>query len=191
MKQKIIAVDFDGTLCENKWPEIGEANEIMIMYLQGAKLSGCKLILWTCRCGKLLEDAVAWCKERDLEFDAVNENLPETLEWSKGSDSRKIFATRYIDDKAWSQFLEQPYDWISVEDFLPPKPIFDWVLVQARFGIDGSGDYGVPHIAEYRNNKWHFMDYDYGSAEEAIQVKVTHWMPLPQNPDGNGRGEHL
>ena len=186
---KIIAVDFDGTLCENKWPEIGKENSVLILYLQGAKQAGCKLILWTCRCGELLQNAVDWCAEKGLTFDAVNENLPENIEWAGGSDSRKIIATKYIDDKAWSQFLEQPNNWISVEDWLPPKPIFDWVLVQARFGVDGSGSYGVPHIAELRNGKWHFEDYEFGDAEEALAVKVTHWMPLPPNPDGDRRGE--
>ena len=54
MNSKIIAVDFDGTLCENKWPEIGEANEDMIYYLRKRQAEGDKLILWTCRVGDML-----------------------------------------------------------------------------------------------------------------------------------------
>lgn len=96
----VIAVDFDGTLCTNNWPEIGEPNELLITLLKGAKeTGGIKLILWTCRTGELLDNAVAWCKERGLEFDAVNENLPEDIEYF-GSDSRKVRADCYVDDKS-------------------------------------------------------------------------------------------
>lgn len=98
MNSKIIAVDFDGTLCENKWPEIGEPIYRTIDYLLKEKKAGAKLILWTCRVGEMLEKAVAWCAEHDLKFDAVNENLPEIIE-SFGSDTRKIFANEYLDDR--------------------------------------------------------------------------------------------
>lgn len=97
-KNKIIAVDFDGTLCENKWPEIGAANDELIEYLKKRQASGDKIILWTCRVGELLQQAVRFCYNRGLIFDAVNENLPETLEWMN-DDSRKIFANEYIDDR--------------------------------------------------------------------------------------------
>lgn len=61
------------------------------------------MILWTCRVGDMLQKAVEWCKERNLVFDAVNENLPEIIE-SFGSDTRKIFANEYIDDRnTWPQ----------------------------------------------------------------------------------------
>lgn len=95
---KIIAVDFDGTLCENKWPEIGTANEELIEYLRDRQKNGDKLILWTCRVDDMLRKAVEWCKEKELVFDAVNENLPEIVE-NFGSDTRKIFSNEYIDDR--------------------------------------------------------------------------------------------
>lgn len=98
MKNKIIAVDFDGTLCENKWPEIGAPNEELINYLKKRQENGDKLILWTCRIGEKLDAAVEWCQEQGLIFEAVNENHPDTLIWM-GSDSRKIFADEYIDDR--------------------------------------------------------------------------------------------
>lgn len=101
MENKIIAVDFDGTLCENKWPEIGEANKEMITYLKGRQSNGDKLILWTCRVDDILKNAVDWSAEQGLIFDAVNENLPEIVA-SFGTDTRKIFANEYIDDRnAW------------------------------------------------------------------------------------------
>lgn len=98
MDFKIIAVDFDGTLCENKWPEIGEPNKELIAYLKEQKKAGVKLILWTCRVGKILGNAVKWSAEQGLIFDAVNENLPEVIAFM-GGDTRKIFANEYIDDR--------------------------------------------------------------------------------------------
>lgn len=105
MDFNIIAVDFDGTLCENKWPEIGEPNKELIAYLKKRQTAGDKLVLWTCRVGKILDNAVAWSAEQGITFDAVNENLPEVLEWM-GGDSRKIFANEYIDDRNTSFQLD-------------------------------------------------------------------------------------
>lgn len=106
-RAKIIAVDFDGTLCENKWPEIGEPNLKLIRYLREEKSKGSRLILWTCRHGVEVDQALEWCYWLGLEFDAVNQNLPEIIE-AFGEDTRKIFANEYIDDKANTQF-ELPY----------------------------------------------------------------------------------
>ena len=77
---QIIAVDFDGTLCYSKWPELGEPNMPLIEYLRSWKDQGNKLILWTCRAGEALDKAVEWCREHHLGFDAVNDNLPEIVE---------------------------------------------------------------------------------------------------------------
>ena len=99
----IIAVDFDGTLCEDKWPEIGKAKRALILYLKEKQRNGTKLILWTCRTGDQLKKAVQWCLEHSLIFDAVNENIPEAVE-AYGGESRKIFAHEYIDDKALNPF---------------------------------------------------------------------------------------
>ena len=105
MDFNIIAVDFDGALCENKWPEIGEPNKELIAYLKKHQEAGDKLILWTCRVGEILKNAIDWSAEQGLIFDAVNENLPEVLEWM-GGDTRKIFANEYIDDRNFT-FLSQ------------------------------------------------------------------------------------
>lgn len=99
VEKRIIAVDFDGTLCADEYPGIGAPNLPLIAYLKRLKAEGCQLILWTCRCGELLEEAVAWCTGCQLYFDAVNENVEETLE-KYGTDSRKIFADVYIDDRS-------------------------------------------------------------------------------------------
>lgn len=107
--RKIYAVDFDGTLAKTKFPEIIAPIEEMFEVCQQIKENGDILILWTCRCGKDLEDAVAFCKEHGLEFDYINENVPENIEkW--GNDSRKIFAHEYIDDKSWSPDREEEFE---------------------------------------------------------------------------------
>ena len=95
----IIAVDFDGTLCENKWPEIGAAKWNTIQTLIAARAAGARLILWTNRVGSRLREAIEWCRNRELEFDAVNENLPEILA-AFTTDCRKVYADIYLDDKA-------------------------------------------------------------------------------------------
>lgn len=93
----IIAVDFDGTLFENAYPDIGKPRTEVITYCKMQKLGGAKLILWTCREGKLLDEATYACFSHGLTFDAINDNLPELIE-KYGSNSRKVFANEYIDD---------------------------------------------------------------------------------------------
>lgn len=104
MNFKVIAVDFDGTLCEDKWPEIGKPNTELITYLKDQQVAGNKVVLWTCRNEDRLLEAITWCEKFGLQFDAVNENLPEVLEWM-GGDSRKIFADWYIDDRSCTEFV--------------------------------------------------------------------------------------
>lgn len=98
MSSYIIAVDFDGTICENKYPEIGEPISKTISYLKERQKKGAKIVLWTCRVDELLDAAVKWCRNKGLIFDAVNENLPEVIA-EFGGDTRKIFANEYIDDR--------------------------------------------------------------------------------------------
>lgn len=97
--RKVIAIDFDGTLCENAWPEIGTPRWEVIERAKNAQSNGAALILWTCRDGERLEQAVEACTQWGLQFDAVNENLPERKALY-GNDPRKIGADEYWDDKA-------------------------------------------------------------------------------------------
>lgn len=99
MSFKIIAVDFDGTLCTNAYPDIGEPNTKLIEYLKQHQVLGNRIILWTCRTGRDLEKAVFWCRQKGLIFDAVNENIPGIIA-AYGGDSRKVTADIYIDDRA-------------------------------------------------------------------------------------------
>lgn len=90
----IIAVDFDGTLQID-----GEPNLALIGNLMRAKRSGAVLILWTCRAGNRLADAVAFCRQHGLQIDLVNENAPQIVR-QLGYNPRKVLADVYIDDKA-------------------------------------------------------------------------------------------
>lgn len=99
----IIAVDFDGTLVEDAFPEIGRPIERTWEMLRKAQEAGAKIILWTSRNEQNLKDAVQFCNERELYFDAINENLQECKNLF-GGDTRKIHANEYWDDKAVSWF---------------------------------------------------------------------------------------
>lgn len=107
-RSEIIAVDFDGTLCENVWPGIGDPNLDLIEHLKLKKSQGAKIILWTCRADEELKEAVDFCSRYGLAFDAINENLPEIIKLF-GKDTRKIFANTYIDDRA-STVFRLPYN---------------------------------------------------------------------------------
>lgn len=101
----VIAVDFDGTLCRDEYPEFGEPNLELIEYLKRQQETGWRLILWTCRTGPLLEAAVSWCYiEHGLIFDAVNDNIPGLVAAYGGSNPRKVYADIYIDDRSSNEF---------------------------------------------------------------------------------------
>ena len=85
-------------LTSDERPDSGQPNQALITYLQEWRKNGNKLILWTCRAGEALSKAVEWCREQNLEFDAVNDNLPEIIEYY-GHNSRKISCDYYIDDR--------------------------------------------------------------------------------------------
>ena len=97
--RKTIAVDFDGTLCTNKWPGIGEPNTALIGQLIEEQKNGAAIVLFTCRNKKGLREAVNWCKKQGLIFDEVNKNTRERIKLYK-EDGRKISADIYIDDRA-------------------------------------------------------------------------------------------
>jgi len=94
----IYAIDFDGTLCEDAYPEIGEPKTEVINLLRELTKMGHKLILNTCREGEQLKKAKIWCAQQGLVFDEYNENVPERIV-KYGGDCRKISADFYIDDK--------------------------------------------------------------------------------------------
>lgn len=109
-RPKYIAVDFDDTLFIRKsWKNmIGVANEKAIRLIQVLHERGWKIILWTSRNGKALDEAVQFCKDHHVHIDFVNEN-PEAIEWFKNhlgfkesAWSPKVFADVYLDDSAFN-----------------------------------------------------------------------------------------
>lgn len=96
-----IAVDFDGTIVEHRYPAIGRELPFATATLRQLQkeMPDLHLILWTVREGRLLDDAVAWCRERGLEFYAVNANYPEELPSAVPTGCRKVTADLYIDDR--------------------------------------------------------------------------------------------
>ena len=134
--RKAIAIDFDGCLCSDKYPDIGEPNWAVIYRAKQERRRGAGLILWTCREGQLLLDALAACEAWGLTFDAVNESLPEWIE-AYGNDPRKVGASEYGDDRAVRlptapHFAGGPGD-DSVELFSPPPGNRDLALKPRPF----------------------------------------------------------
>ena len=105
-----IAVDFDGTIVEHEYPEIGKEKLFAFLTLKELNKKGARLILWTFRAGKELEEAVEFCRKNGVEFYAVNKNYPEEI--MNESVSRKIDADIFIDDKniggfpGWSEIWQ-------------------------------------------------------------------------------------
>ena len=93
----IIAVDFDGTIVEHKYPAIGPQRPFAFDTLRALQEKGHRLILWTYRSKESLAEAVKYCNDNGLWFYAVNKNYPEE-KWN-AEDSRKILANLYIDDR--------------------------------------------------------------------------------------------
>ena len=111
----MVAVDFDGTIVENCYPEIGDEIPFACETLKALKNKGFHLILWTFRAGKPLEEAVDFCKGKGVEFYAVNKNYPE--EQFNEEISRKIHADIYLDDRN----LGGLPDWGEIYEMLCPE----------------------------------------------------------------------
>lgn len=111
MQTKIIAIDFDGTIVEDKYPGIGKALPFAFDVMKRMQDEGHRLILWTYRCGSKLEEAVEFCKKNGIEFYAVNKSFPEE-NFSEEKASRKIMADIFIDDrnlggmKGWGEIYQ-------------------------------------------------------------------------------------
>ena len=110
-----IAVDFDGTIVEHKYPAIGKEQLFAFETIRALIEQKHQVILWTYRAGKELDEAIEYCRENGVEFFAVNKNYPE--EHYDGSISRKIDADVYIDDRNIGGFL----GWTNIWQILNPS----------------------------------------------------------------------
>lgn len=121
----IIAVDFDGTIVDHQYPEIGSLVPGAVEWLKAMQEVGAKLILWTIRCdsessGPVLSDAVAFCRKHGIEFDGINVN-PTQHTWSL---SPKAYANIYIDDAAFGCPLR-------ANTRSGGRPFVDWDIIGA------------------------------------------------------------
>lgn len=120
----IIAVDFDGTIVEDKYPEIGTelpfATETLRMLIRDHH----RLILWTVREGKCLEEAVEWCRQRGVEFYAVNKDYPEEDVTKNHYFSRKLKADYFIDDRGIAGLPE----WGEIYQILSEGKTFEQIV---------------------------------------------------------------
>jgi len=126
-----IAVDFDGTIVEHQYPEIGKEKLFAFRTLRELEKKGARLILWTFRTGKELEDAVEYCRQNGIEFYAVNRNYPEEVYDS--SISRKIDADIYIDDKNIGGFPGWSEVWQMIFPFEAEQKEAERRLASGRF----------------------------------------------------------
>ena len=137
----IIAIDFDGTIVEHKYPAIGAELPFAIDTLIKLKEEGHRLILWTVREGRYLDDAVEFCRSRGLEFYAINRDYPEEEQDRNNHYTRKLKADLWIDDRNlgglpdWGkiyQMIEENKSWDEMynespqEQTLPKKKKKNW-----------------------------------------------------------------
>lgn len=101
-KPDIIAVDYDGTIDFAGFPKVGKIDKKALNALKHLQNKGVKIILWTCRAGKYLDDAIEYCKQNGFVFDAVNENIDEVKK--AGFESPKVLADYYIDDRGLGMY---------------------------------------------------------------------------------------
>lgn len=113
-----IAVDFDGTIVDHEYPEIGKPKLFAFETLKALQDKGVVLLLWTFRAGKELDEAVEFCRKNGIKFYAVNKNYPEEV--YDDTISRKINADIYIDDRNLGGFP----GWSAVWQMLNPE-LFD------------------------------------------------------------------
>ena len=126
MANKIIAVDFDGTIVAHAYPNIGREVPNAIRVLKKLQEQGTQLILWTMRSGDRLDEAVRYCEEKGITFWGINQN-PAQSEWT---DSPKAYASIYIDDAAlgcptlWDEGTQRRMvNWRDIEAILIRKGV--------------------------------------------------------------------
>ncbi len=128
----IIAVDFDGTIVESRYPKIGKPMMFAFETMKKLQEMGHPLILWTYRSGKYLDEAVEFCRDNGIEFYAINKSYPE--EEFDDSISRKIAADIFIDDRnvggfiGWGEVYKQLVNNELPQDYVAKKGIFSKIF---------------------------------------------------------------
>lgn len=162
---RAIAIDFDGTLFKTRWPEILSPNRGVIDRALEEQRNGAQLILWTCREGKLLEDALAACEREGLRFDAVNDS-PEDWKRIWGTSPRKVGATEYWDDRAVN-----PNTWSAQEN--SNEACAATRAEKDEAGPDPSSRRGI--LLQATKCVCGDRDQDYGSPENSLSAIASLW----------------
>ena len=131
----LIAVDFDGTIVEHRYPEIGPEIPFAVQTLRMLIAERHKLILWSVREGELLDEAVNWCRERGIEFYAVNRDYPEETLTNNDHFSRKLKVDLFIDDRN----LGGLPDWGTIYRMIHDRVQWHQLINEA---LTGEKDYG-------------------------------------------------
>lgn len=114
----IIAIDFDGTIVEDRFPEVGNMIPGAKEVINGFYQQGYTIIIWTSRSGIELARAVEWLAKNGIKYHRVNESCPENLKKYGGRDTRKVFADIYVDDKG---LIPLPPDWHEIKEMITDK----------------------------------------------------------------------
>lgn len=143
----IIAVDFDGTIVEHEYPLIGKERPFAIETLKMLIKDRHRLILWSVREGELLEEAVQWCRDRGVEFYAVNKDFPEEQGTSNNKYfSRKVKADLFIDDRNIGGLP----DWGTIYQMIKENKTYRDYIMERR------GEYTKPENAGKKKHWWQF-----------------------------------
>lgn len=121
-----IAVDFDGTIVTHRYPDIGEELPFATQTLKMLIEDRHKLILWSVREGKLLDEAVEWCRQRGVEFYAVNKDFPEEDVTKNQHFSRKLKVDLWIDDRNVGGLP----DWGTIYHMIKERKTYEEVLTE-------------------------------------------------------------
>lgn len=114
----IIAIDFDGTIVRDRFPDIGEMMPGAKPVINSFFEEGNTIIIWTSRTGVELAKAVEWLAINGIKYHRINESCPDTVKKYGGRDTRKIFADIYIDDKG---LVPLPEDWWEIAEMIIDK----------------------------------------------------------------------
>ena len=142
-----IAVDFDGTIVEHEYPKIGREKPFATETLKMLIADHHRLILWSVREGELLEEAIQWCRDRGVEFYAVNKDFPE----EQGTDnnqyfSRKVKADLFIDDRNIGGLP----DWGTIYHMINENKTYQDYIMERR------GEYTNPDNINRKKRWWQF-----------------------------------
>jgi hydroxymethylpyrimidine pyrophosphatase-like HAD family hydrolase len=120
LKYKLIAIDFDGTIVEEAFPELGALKPHAKRVMQRIRNEGGRIAIWTARNKRFDEAIQTFLKDNDIPFDVYNDHFPENKEkynWTAELGSPKIFAEIYIDDRGYG-VKDRHIDWLEVERHL-------------------------------------------------------------------------